>query len=202
LRNNNVSVDESDIEHFSAELYNPASTLETKKWMLSTLAISRQPKAYRVIENYIKDSDRELTDWAQLALMESRVSLESELTDERQIYISTGLGGKGNKLRFYILLLSASGQPFLDYQRQIIEQEFSYILSLEDGEIEHLNIKENYAELLILAPIQTDIKRILENFLHECNQYGDFIANTVTLTNVKILTEEEITEILKKHEDI
>ena len=30
-----------------------------------------------------------------MALMESRISLESDFSDEKQIYISTGLGGKG-----------------------------------------------------------------------------------------------------------
>ncbi|MDR2231944.1 MAG: hypothetical protein LBE56_02330 [Tannerella sp.] len=201
LRNKNTSIEESDIERFVIKLYDPQSSLESKKKILTTLAISKQPKAYRIIEKFSQDSEHELRDWAQLALMESRVSLESDLSDERQIFISTGLGGKGNKLRFYILLLSASGHTFLDYQRQIIEQEFSYILSQDNGEIENLNIKDNYVELLVLAPIQIDIRQIIEKFLNECNQYGDFIANSVTLTNVKILNENEIAEIIKRNEN-
>jgi hypothetical protein len=123
------------------------------------------------------------------------------LTDERQIYISTGMGGKGNKLRYYILLLSASGDTLLDYQRQVIEREFAYTIHNYDGEIEELSIKDQYAEIVLLAPIQSNIKRILENVLNECNQYGEFLSHTITITNVKRLTEKEIFEIIKKHED-
>jgi hypothetical protein len=88
----------------------------------------------------------------------------------------------------------------LDYQRQVIEREFAYALHKYDGEIEELTIKDKYTEVILLAPIQANIKRILENVVNECNQYGDFLSNTITVTNVKKLTEKEITEIIKKHE--
>ena len=67
-----------------------------------------------------KDGSFLLTDWAYMALMESRIMLESELSEEKQIYISTGLGGKGRKLRFYLLLQTNENKPFLDYQRNVI----------------------------------------------------------------------------------
>jgi hypothetical protein len=127
--------------------------------------------------------------------------LESEFSDEKQIYISTGMGGKGNRLRFYILMLSSSGNQFLDYQQQVIEREFAYALHKDDCEMEELTVKENYVELIVLAPILTNIKRFIENVVSECNQYGNFISNTITVTNVKRLTENEIAQIIKKHEN-
>jgi len=134
--------------------------------------------------------------------MESRVMLESEFTDERQIYISTGLGGKGNKLRFYILLLSSTGNQFLAYQQQVIEREFAFALHNDNCEIEELTIKTNYVELTVLTPIQTNIKQFIENIVLECNQYGNFITNAIIITNVKKLAESEIAQIIKKHENI
>ncbi|MDR0795133.1 MAG: hypothetical protein LBE79_03650 [Tannerella sp.] len=192
--------DKTDYEQLAAELYNPTASLEFKKQILSTLAITQETKSYRLLEKYMQEPEKELKDWAHMALIESRVTLESEFSDEKQIYISTGMGGKGNKLRYYILLLSSSSNPFLDYQRQVIEREFEYALHKFDGEIEELTIQDQYVEIVILAPIHADIKRILENVLSECNQYGDFISNTITVTNVKKLTKKEISEIIKKHE--
>ena len=190
------------IEQLAFALHDSATSLNMKRTILSTLAVTKEAKAYRILQGYVQEPDADLKDWAHMAFMECRVRLESEFSDERQIYISTGLGGKGNRLRFYILLLSSSGDHFLDYQRQTIEREFAYALHKYDGEIEELTIKNNYAELVFLAPIHTDVKRFIENVVSECNQYGNFIANTITVTNVKRLAEDEIAQIIKKHENI
>ena len=188
-----------DYEPFIDELFNPETEKSEKKLLLSLLAVSKKIKAYRVIEKYLQAPDKELTDWAYMALMESRMTLESELSDEKCIYISTGLGGKGKKLRFYILLLSTSGDPFLNYQQQVIEREFAFTLSKEDSEIEKCTFHGNYIEMLILAPIRSDIKKILRHVIQECNQYGDFISDMVTVTNVKKLTDDEIAKIIESH---
>ena len=190
-----------DFEVFESKLCDSETILDDKKKLLSTLAISKQAKAYRILQGYLQAPDEELKDWAHMALMESRVMLESEFSDEKQIYISTGMGGKGNRLRFYILMLSSSGNQFLDYQQQVIEREFAYALHKDDCEMEELTVKENYVELIVLAPILTNIKRFIENVVSECNQYGNFISNTITVTNVKRLTENEIAQIIKKHEN-
>ena len=99
-------------------LYNTLLTEETtdkteKRYLLSQLATSKSVRAYRLLEEYTQHPDPEVTDWAYMALMESRISLESDFSDEKQIYISTGLGGKGEKLRFYVLILANELKPFL-----------------------------------------------------------------------------------------
>ena len=193
---------EMAFEQFTAILFDSTGVIDQKKTILSALAVSKEVKAYRILQEYVQNPDMALKDWAQMALMESRVMLESEFTDERQIYISSGLGGKGNKMRFYVLLLSATGKHFLDYQQQVIEREFAFTIKKDDCVIEELTIKTNYVELILLAPIQKNIKRTIENVVSECNLYGDFIANTITITNMKKLNENEIAQIISKHENI
>ena len=111
-----------------------------------------------MLEDYVQHPDEDVSNWAYMALMESRISLESELSDEKQIYISTGLGGKGEKLRFYVLMLSRDRKPFREYQRKVIEREFAYFLPKADCEIERLTIGEQYVELVFLIPVRADIK--------------------------------------------
>ena len=154
-----------------------------------------------IVGEYTQHPDPEVTDWAYMALMESRISLESDFSDEKQIYISTGLGGKGEKLRFYVLMTSKGKKPFQEYQRQTIEREFAYYLPKTDCEIERLTIGEQYVELVFLIPVRTDIKATLDRVINECNQYGDFLSNVFTITNVKELTPEEISEIISKNGD-
>lgn len=174
---------------------------EQKRHFLTFLAISKNIHAYRLLEKYVQQADPEVSDWAYMALMESRISLESELSDEKQIYISTGLGGKGEKLRFYVLIISHDLKPFQEYQRQVIEREFAYYLPKADCEIERLSIGEQYVELVFLIPVRADIKATLDRVINECNQYGNFLSDTFTITNVKELSKEEITEIIEKNGD-
>ena len=192
-------ISKMDFSVFEDSLDDPESTVEHKKYVLSMLATSRQVKAYRILEEYAQAPDPDVADWAYMALMESRIALESELSDEKQIYISTGLGGKGEKLRFYVLMTSKGKKPFQEYQRQTIEREFAYYLPKTDCEIERLTIGEQYVELVFLIPVRTDIKATLDRVINECNQYGDFLSNVFTITNVKELTAEEVSEIINKN---
>ena len=201
VRKERAKPDLNDMDYtaFRESLSNPESTTDYKKYILSMLATSREVKAYRMLEDYVQHPDEDVSNWAYMALMESRISLESELSDEKQIYISTGLGGKGEKLRFYVLMLSRDRKPFLEYQRKVIEREFAYFLPKADCEIERLTIGEQYVELVFLIPVRADIKLTLDKVINECNQYGDFLSDIFTITNVKELTQQEVTDIKNKN---
>lgn len=181
------------------QLQAPETAVQHKKHILSTLAISKSVKVYRVLETYVKEPDESVANWAYMALMESRIALESEFSDEKQIYISTGMGGKEGKLRFFALFTSTNHLPFQDYQRGIIEREFPYLLSHEGCVVERLTVAMNYVEMTFLVPVRSDIKGILEKIINECNQYGDFLSRTFTITNVKELSESEIADIINEY---
>lgn len=190
----------TDIEYdtFVDTLNDEETSTEYKRYVLSSLAASRQVRAYRALENYVSHPSEDVTEWAYMALMESRISLESELCDEKQIYISTGLGGRGEKLRFYMMFPSKKNEPFNDLQRQIIEREFAYYLEREDCEIERLTIHDVFVDMVVLIPVRLNIKELLDKIIAECNLYGNFLYDSYTITNVKELTEEEIRDVLKK----
>ena len=192
-------LNDMDYTAFRESLSNPESTTDYKKYILSMLATSREVKAYRMLEDYVQHPDEDVSNWAYMALMESRIALESELSDEKQIYISTGLGGKGEKLRFYVLILANELKPFLEYQKKVIEREFPYSLEKAGCEIERLTIGEKYMELVFLIPVRADIKQALDKVINECNQYGNFLSQVFTITNVKELSAEEVEEIIKKN---
>ncbi|MCD7938197.1 MAG: hypothetical protein LUG98_15175 [Tannerellaceae bacterium] len=198
LRKEKEEITDRDYTIYIENLSDRETTTERKKYVLSSLAASHDVRAYRVLEQYVQDPDPDVTDWAYMALMESRISLESELSEEKQIYISTGLGGRGEKLRFYVLMLASEDKPFEEYQRQIIEREFAYYLPKDDCEIEEVRIHDQYVELIFLVPVRINLKAILDNVIAECNQYGNFLSNTFTVTNVKELAQDEIDEILGK----
>lgn len=195
LKREQTPITEEDLEYYNVALYNEDTTIEYKQHLLSLLATSRYIRAYRILEKYVQDPQPEVAEWAHLALMESRMSLESELSEEKQIFISTGLGGKNNKLRFYALLLSSEHKPFVDFQKETIRREFSFFLPQVEGEVEQLNIGENYVEATFLLPMSVNIKEALDRIINECNQYGNFISDIYTVTNVRELTQEEVLKL-------
>lgn len=191
-------LDAGDIPAVAGKLSEAGAPVEDIKLELVLLASSHEVKAYRILENYVNNPHPELKDWAQLALMESRMAMESDLSDEKQIFISTGLGGKGEKLRFFVLLLSADKKPFLEYQARVIEREFAYYLPKQDCEIEKLEVCDNYVILLFLVSVRANLKSILDYLIQECNQYGDFLSDLYTVTNVRELSDDEIRAIIEK----
>ena len=174
-------ISKMDFSVFEDSLDDPESTVEHKKYVLSILATSRQVKAYRILEEYAQAPDPDVADWAYMALMESRIALESE------------------KLRFYVLILANELKPFLEYQKKVIEREFPYSLEKAGCEIERLTIGEKCMELVFLIPVRADIKQALDKVINECNQYGNFLSQVFTITNVKELSAEEVEEIKKKN---
>ena len=171
---------------------------KVKKMALSVLASSSEIRAYRLIEQYMQHPDEELINWASMALIECRMALESELTGEKQIFISTGLGGKGEKFRFYVLIPSSQGVSFALYQREVIEKEVGYLMPQYECEVERLTIQDNYVELVFLLPVSVDIRKIVEKLIVECNLYGNFLSEMHVVTNVKELSQNEINQVIIK----
>jgi len=166
------------------------------KYALTFLAVSGNVKAYRAIEAY---NEQHSNDWAAMALMQAKITLESEFSDEKQIFISTGLGGKDDRLRFFAFFKSTNKKNFSEYQKKLIEKEIPFYIQKRYGIPEEIQIQDNYFTLLFLIHIQVDIKTMLEEAIDECNQYGNFIDKGFIITNVKVFTEEEIqNELMKK----
>jgi hypothetical protein len=179
----------TSVEEQIEVLHSPESSPKELRYALTYLAVSGDIKAYRTIESYNKEHS---DDWAAMAFLQAKITLESELSDEKQIFISTGLGGKGDKLRFSAFFKSNHLRPFSDYQRELIEKEMSYSMKQYGGETEEIKIAENYFTILFLVNVNVDIKVMFENAVNECNQYGDFINNGFIITNVKAFSDEEI----------
>ena len=190
-------LNDNDYIRYEEKLENVNLSKDEKKKILTILALSSEIRAFRLLEKYLQHPDEDLTYWASMALIESRMAIETELTEEQQIYISTGLGGKNGKLRFYVLILSSQEASFVDYQRTIIEKEFRYFFPEFDCEIERLSIHDNYVELVFLIPFAANMKKMFETVIAECNLYGNFRLILFAATNIKEFNQNEINQALK-----
>lgn len=162
------------------------------------LAHNATVDSYRTIEKYLKLSDGKLKDWSILSLKECKMFLENYLLDENQGFISTGLGGKNNKLRYFFLILSHSDAPFNDNQKKIIEKNFIDVANSFNSEIEEINFDINYAGMIALVSMDVAVGMVIEEGIKKCNQKSLFIFQHYFVTNCEIPKKEEIPDIIKK----
>lgn len=186
-------IDVADKEKLADE----AVSRDEKKQILSQLATLENVEAYRAIEAfYNAETDSFMQSWSALALKESKMMLESSLLDEKQILISTGLGGKKSKLRYFIVFVSKSGEMFNETQQKVIKSEVEFVLNENRSDVESIDFDENYSKIVSLIPLDIPIKETITSVIDECNLYGDFIMHNFIITNVKKLSTQEISDFL------
>ncbi|MFW5658010.1 MAG: hypothetical protein ACOCYF_01025 [Bacteroidota bacterium] len=197
-KNHKTSLSMEEIIQKKDDIFLEGISVPEKKDRLVELASIENIEAYRTIQRYLQEPEDDLRDWAMLALQESRMLIESKLLDENQIFISTGLGGKGFKLRYFVVILSRNFSDFTRMQRKIIRNEFEYILKKVDAEIEEIRFRKNMSSILAIIPLNISIKDIFRRAIEESNQYGDFIKTNFLVTNVKKLSFREIKDFVEK----
>jgi hypothetical protein len=178
-------------------LFSDRTGATQKKDLLAKLASLEEISAFRTIERFISGSDGELRDWSILALKESRMLLEAKLLDENQVFISTGLGGKGNNLRYFVVLLCKDNKNLDELQQKIVRNEFQVTLKKYNGETEAFNFSGSLGTVRAVVPISVPVKAIFEEAVSECNLYGNFLESRFIITNVKELSFQEIRDLLE-----
>jgi len=180
------------------KLFDTRVGIEEKRHILSTLAGIIDVVSYRAIETYYHGPvEPELVNWAALALVESRILIDSDLSGEKQFLVSTGLGGSAGRLRFFSVAATRNQGDFSDLQKEIVNREFKFQFEIEDVIIEEFGFGKNFVKMMILPNLKKDIKIIISNIIAECNQYGDFLDEKFILTNVRTFRNDEIEKLLK-----
>lgn len=186
------------------ELFDASVEEERKKEILTAIAVYDDVKAYRTLEKFVKESEGQLMQWGILALQESRMLMQSSLLDEQQVFISTGLGGKGKKLRYFTVFINENKEELLnETQQKLLKDELAFELKKHDGVFESMDFMEGFSSGLVMLPLHVDIKSVFQNVISECNQYGGFLQEDLIITNVKVLSRGEIIQIIhqKKNEE-
>ena len=177
-------------------LYDPETRLEEKRDILVLLASFEEVEAFRVIEKFKEDATGEIKLWAAMAYRECKMLLESSLLNEDKILISTGLGGKGLKLRYFVCLLHKNKEDFNEVQERIVRGEFESSIEKFNSESESIVFYNNIMKAYILVPIDVPVKDIIDQIYNASIDFGDFLDEHTIVTNVRALTDDEIEKIV------
>lgn len=184
------------------ELFLDDISEDRKREILLAIASIDDVKAFRTIEKFVGLATGEIKQWAVLAFQESRMLIQSSLLDEQQVFISTGLGGKGQKLRYYVVFINKNQNILLTKtQQKLLKDELVYELNQNKGEFESMDFSEGFSTVLVMLPLQSDLKKLFRSVIDECNQYGDFLDDDMIVTNVKVMSRNEILEMLKQNKN-
>ncbi len=178
-------------------LYDPDARLEEKRDILILLASFEDIETFRFLEKYKNEAVGEIKLWASMAYRESKLLLESSLLeDDERILISTGLGGKGTKLRYFICLVHKNEEFFTETQERIIRNELASSMARHDVELESFSVENHLLKLFLLVPINEQVKDIVNDIIDACEELGDFLDNHIIITNVRAFSNDEISQIV------
>lgn len=190
------------VDNLIMKLNDPGVPQNIKKVTLQKLASIDSVEAFRALENYNVAPLRELREWAILALQQSKMLLHSSLLDEQQVFISTGLGGKNDKLRYFLIFpYKISGSELNEIQKNSLKSELSFFLEKQEGILEKIDFSDLFATALVLLPLKAPIPEIIKDVITECNHYGSFLSEDVMITNMKKFSDEEIIEFIEKQDE-
>jgi hypothetical protein len=192
------NVDYKEVLTGSDKLFYKDTPIESKKKILILLAHLGTPESCRILEKYLKSSEANLRDWALLSLKECRMFLESVLLEEESGFISTGLGGKDNKLRYYFIVSSKDGLPFSETHQNTLKKGFETISHKYKSQIEEINFEVTYAMIGMLIPMDIAVGQIVEEGISECNKTGELLSLDYYVTNVGKPTYKEILNYLEE----
>lgn len=194
---------DGDIQHktfWIATLFTPEIDLNRKKDALVILAGLGDIASHRAIETYNSSPlEVELANWGMMAYAESKMLIHSELSGEKQVLISTGLGGIGSKLRFFLAMTTNDRVNFSEFQKEIISQEINFQFDKNNIQIEDFRFTDNFFTIIFLTEIEQNTKDLFLDFILECNTLGCNISTKHLLTNVRVFSDEEIKNTLTQN---
>jgi len=182
-------------------IYN-SETTEDKLNALVELSMSGDVKAYRIIEKYKTECSEDIKDWTILAFQKSRAHIEHELSDDEKIYISSGLGGSGNKLRYFFVLSTNEKTSFSDFQKKLLTKEIKFSLIKNDSIAEKITFYDYFVSILCLVPLQISPDKILKGILNETEKFGNFLSDEIIATNTEIFSKEKIIKLINHDPEI
>lgn len=187
-------------------LFSNELSLEEKKILLVRLSKIDDISIYRKIEKYYRNPDEKLRLWSIIAFQESHNLIQSSLLEENSVLVSSALGGKESKMRFFIVIQNSIKEMFTDIQKKIITQETKFVFEKNNSDIEKIEFGNYFFTIIALFPFSFDklntfIENILDETIEELKLYQIKIADKYLITNTKIKTIEQTSKLLADIEE-
>lgn len=180
-----------------ARLFDPTTSIEAKREVLTRLAQGGTVEAYRAIERYAKAPDPELAEWSKIALWECRMALEGDLREEPVGMIFTGLGGAEHRLR-YLVAGGLSSPQLNDGQQRRLESAWRMICAHHDSVLEEVRYHSDHVVVTLLVSMDAAVGTVVDEAIAASNGGDPILRREYFVTNVGVPTEAEVRRVLKE----
>ena len=126
-----------------------------------------------------------------------RMFLEGSIMDESIGYISSSLGGLGNRMRYYFLVLPLKGSSFGQTQKDVITSEFTLISNGLNSVVENIDFSDTFVGFTVLIPLDVAVGTLIDSGINKCNELGKFVFEHYYVGNINIPDLKEIEEIIE-----
>jgi len=179
------------------KLFDVTVPVSEKKEIISRLAQLGTVKTYRLLERYLEQAEGELNHWGRAGLRHCQIFLESSLTDKSVGRISTGLGGKDNRLR-YILIVGLLKPDLHPEQRRLIEEGFHQTCQHHHSAAEGFKFTHSYVQVSLLVSMDIPVGQVIEESIQAINERAPCLYEKYFVTNVNQPTKEEVQHYLSE----
>ncbi len=163
------------------------------------LGSSGDVEILRLLESIYDSFVEDKKQWCYLAIKDIQMTLESELLETSSVYISTGLGGKGSKIRYFAAMIVKDKSLFSNSDfRSLIKGEIDMFFMQKYHELELVNVTDKYITIKFLKEILEDVQGFIKQLVEKLKEYGDLFEDSILITNVKELPENEIMSYIDK----
>lgn len=113
-----------------------------------------------------------------------------------ETFIATGLGGKGHRLRNYVVISTLNNNQFTKQQKGIVKKQFNKVSNQFDSKIEKISFSKNYALIKILVSVEVALQKVADEGMNSCNEVEKFLRFHFYCTNVREPTKKVIKDYL------
>lgn len=168
---------------------------ENFRKVLVQIACLGSVEAYRKLEQFEKTELLEGREkWTQMALMQCQIQLENELRDEPIGFIATGLGGLGDKIRYFFAV--KSDQPLEEGKGRFAQQIFEQVLKEHNADLEEVIVYEHIIQFKVLLPFNISLVEVVIKGIEDC----DFLDEEFFITNTQHPTEQDLIDWVEGNE--
>lgn len=113
-----------------------------------------------------------------------------------ETYITSGLGGEGHRLRYYVVISTLNDGSFTKQQKDIVRKQFNRVSKKLDSEIEEIKFSPNYALIKLLVSVEVALQDVIDEGMNSCNTIEKFLRFHFYATNVQKPTRKIIEDYL------
>jgi hypothetical protein len=183
---------QADVAEIGKTLFSHKATIEEKKRALVILAHNGTVEAYRTLEKYVGQAEEELAGWAALALHECQAFLEASLEDASVGMAMGGLGGAGDKMRYFLAVKAKKGSELARAGQAAIEVTFRQVGQRLNVEIERFQFGQGYAAMEVLIPLDVAVAEFAERGIRATNRVDVLLEKDYYVRNDRVPTENEM----------